>query len=40
MATAESELGSKELMDLIEAVPDYDKIIHSIQEMMPHGLGS
>ena len=40
VATAESELGSKELMDLIEAVPHYDQIIHSIQEIMLHGLGS
>ena len=39
VATVESELGSRELMDLIEAVPHYDQIIHSIQEM-PHGLGS
>ena len=40
ITTAESEWSNEELMDLIEAVPYYDQIIHSIQEMMPHGLGS
>lgn len=40
ITTAESEWSNEELMDLIEAAPCYDQIIHSIQEMMPHGLGS
>ena len=30
VATTESELGSKQLMDLIEAVPRYDQIIHML----------
>lgn len=40
VVTAESGWASKELMDLIEALPYYDQFIRSFEEMMPLGLGS
>ena len=34
---AETEWASKELMDLIEAVPYHEQFIHSFEEAMPRG---
>ena len=36
---AESELVKEDLMVLIESMPYYDQVIHSVQEMMPRRLG-
>ena len=38
-AVAESELVKEDLMVLIESMPHYDQVIHSVQEMMPRRLG-
>ena len=35
----EAEWGSTEARDMIEAVPYLDQLIHSVQEVMPRGLG-
>lgn len=40
VVTAESGWASKELMDLIEAVPYYDQFISSFEEMIALGLRS
>ena len=37
---AESIWASKELLELIEAVPYCEQFIHSFVELMPRGLGS
>ena len=38
-AVAESELVKEDLMVLIESMPYYDQVIHSVQKMMPRRLG-
>ena len=38
-AVAESELVKEDLMVLIESMPHYDQVIHSVQVMMPRRLG-
>ena len=38
-AVAESELVKEDLMVLIESMPYYNQVIHSVQEMMPRRLG-
>ena len=35
----EAEWGSTEARDMVEAVPYLDQLIHSVQEVMPRGLG-
>ena len=37
---AESIWASKELLELIEAMPYCEQFIHSFEELMPRGLGS
>ena len=37
---AESIWASKELLELIEAVPYCEQFFHSFEELMPRGLGS
>ena len=39
MVLIEAEWGSTEARDMIEAEPYLDQLIHSVQEVMPRGLG-
>lgn len=38
--TAEHTWASKELLEVIEAMPYHELFIHSLEELMPRGLGS